>query len=320
PKNPIPLVQEALNLSGLPPEELVDINGESKTLKQALTEDRELSNLSLKFLSDYAAKSNAADLLEISKNPEKRAEFFASHQVIDVLRNFPSQWTGQGLVDVLTPIAPRLYSIASSPDAYPDEVHLTVDTVNFESFGVPHIGAASHYLNQVMDENEGVTVYVDKNPKFKLPSDNNAPVIMIGPGTGIAPFRSFLQHRDFHNAKGKNWLFFGAQHFESDYLYQLEWLRYRKSGLLTRLDTAFSRDHERKVYVQHLMSQHAAQVFKWLESGAYLYVCGDAKHMAEDVHRTLIQLVAEQGQKSTQDAEEYLKQLRKSGRYQKDVY
>lgn len=319
--NPQAMVDSVLQTTGLDSQSTVTVDGESLSLQEALIGKRELSNVSAPFLKAYAEHSGSHELKDLlNADGETRTAFFNSHQVIDVLNQFKSEITPQQLVDCLKPLAPRLYSIASSQQAYPDEVHLTVDVLKFESFGSEHLGVASNFLAQENDSDLKIPVYIDKNTKFRLPDNPDAPVIMIGPGTGVAPFRAFLQEREATGANGKNWLFFGAQHFQSDYLYQLEWLRYRKNGLLTHLDSAFSRDQEQKVYVQHLMKQKAAELYQWLESGAYVYVCGDATHMAPDVHEALLDIISEFNGGDKAAAENYLKDLRKQGRYLKDVY
>ncbi len=321
PKNPRHLVDEVLELTGLGPDDSVTVDGSTLSLATALTDKLELSNLSSGFLTQYAQHTQSDRLLDATESPEKRAQLFADHQIIDILRSEPKTLSAQDLVDTLSPISPRLYSIASSQDANPDEIHLTADVLTYESYGLPHYGVASHDLTQgTEDKTRQFSVYVDRNPKFRLPDNPEAPIIMIGPGTGVAPFRAFLQHREHHNASGKNWLFFGAQHFQSDFLYQMEWLRYRKQGLLTKLSTAFSRDQEEKVYVQHRMLENAESLFEWLESGAFVYVCGDAKHMASDIHDALTKIIMKHGDLGKTEAHAYLKQLRREGRYQKDVY
>jgi sulfite reductase (NADPH) flavoprotein alpha-component len=220
---------------------------------------------------------------------------------------------------MLRRLSPRSYSISSSLAANPDEVHLTVAAVRYDAFGREHWGAASTHLADRLATGDRVPVYVERNSRFRLP-DANAPVIMIGPGTGVAPFRAFMQQRIEAGAPGENWLFFGDRNFDSDFLYQLEWQRQRKQGHLQRLDVAFSRDQRRKVYVQDRIRENAAELYRWLEKGAYVYVCGDAKHMANDVHEALIDVLASQSELDRDAAEQKLKALRSDGRYQRDVY
>jgi sulfite reductase (NADPH) flavoprotein alpha-component len=216
-------------------------------------------------------------------------------------------------------LSPRSYSISSSLASNPDEVHLTVAAVRYEAFGEQHWGAASTHLADRLTPGNKVSVFVERNSRFRLP-DESAPVIMIGPGTGVAPFRAFMQQRVEERATGENWLFFGDRNFESDFLYQLEWQRHRKLGHLQRFDVAFSRDQRRKIYVQDRIRDNATELNQWIEQGAYIYVCGDAKHMANDVNDALIDVLATQNGLDRNGAEQKLKTLRSEGRYQRDVY
>ena len=224
------------------------------------------------------------------------------------------------LVDALRRLAPRSYSIASSLAANPDEVHLTVAEVAYEAFGRPHWGAASSFLGSRVSEGDRVEVFVERNTRFRLPDNPDAPVIMIGPGTGVAPFRAFVEERAEHAADGRNWLFFGERNFDSDFLYQLEWLRHLKQGSLDRLDVAFSRDQAEKIYVQDRIRENADELVRWIDEGAHIYVCGDAKRMAPDVHAALVDVLSSRRDIDADAAEQALKDLRQQGRYQRDVY
>jgi sulfite reductase (NADPH) flavoprotein alpha-component len=237
-----------------------------------------------------------------------------------VVAHPPTSLGVQEFVQLLRPLAPRLYSIASSPRATPDEVHLTVALVQFEVDGALQYGVASRQLADMEGDSATAPVYLHRNPNFRLPADSSAPVIMIGPGTGIAPFRGFVAERAAVGARGRNWLFFGGRHFRSDFLYQAEWLDYRKRGLLHRVELAFSRDQAQKIYVQHRMLEHGRELFSWLQEGAHLYVCGDAQYMANDVQQALLQILREQGGYSAERANEELLELQRSRRYQRDVY
>ena len=201
-----------------------------------------------------------------------------------------------------------------------DEVHLTIAHVDYEAFGKRHQGGASGFLCERLEEGAEVEVYIEKNDNFRLPENPDAPVIMVGPGTGIAPFRAFMQERDAQGADGKNWLFFGNPNFTQDFLYQVEWQGYVKSGLVDKITLAFSRDQKEKIYVQHRLIENGKDVFEWLEAGAHFYVCGDATHMAKDVEAALLSIIQQHGGKSEDDAKEYLVAMRKAKRYQKDVY
>ncbi len=220
---------------------------------------------------------------------------------------------------MLKPLKPRLYSISSSIDENPEEVHITLNHLQDENENGIRYGQASHFLTRQLEEGDKVNVYVERNKNFKLPSSDKA-IIMVGPGTGIAPFRSFLQQREAEQAKGRNWLFFGNPNFNTDFLYQTELQKHLKSGLLTQIDVAFSRDQEQKIYVQDRLRENAAQVWQWLEQGAFFYVCGDMSRMAKEVELALLQIIEQQGNNTQAQAKDYLKQLKKQARYQRDVY
>jgi sulfite reductase (NADPH) flavoprotein alpha-component len=228
--------------------------------------------------------------------------------------------SAQELADTLKRLTPRLYSIASSLEANPDEVHITVAVVQYTAFDRDHFGSASNYLTELTEPGSTVPVYIAPNPRFRLPADADTPVIMIGAGTGVAPYRAFLEEREASGANGDNWLFFGDRNFASDFLYQVEWARFRKDGLLTRHHVAFSRDQQDKVYVQDRLREQAEELFAWLERGAHVYVCGDADQMAPDVHDALVEVVEHGIGGDREAAEEYLRELKQSNRYQRDVY
>jgi len=298
------------------------VQGEDRLpLAQWLGERRELTVLTRPFIAAHAERGGHATLTALLQ-PQSAADFarlLGDWQLIDLLRAYPTSWDAESLVSALRPLAPRMYSIASSQEQSDDEVHITVAHLDFEHEGETRWGAGSHYLCQVA-EGERVPVFIEPNERFRLPKDTARDVIMIGPGTGVAPFRAFLQQRQSEDASGRNWLFFGNPHRRSDFLYQVEWLQALKEGALTRLDVAFSRDQADKVYVQHRLRESGAQVWEWLSQGAHLYVCGDADRMAPDVHTTLIEIAAEHGHKSHEEATAWLKDLLTEGRYARDVY
>ena len=241
-------------------------------------------------------------------------------EFVDVVNLAPAKVAPQTFVDALRKITPRLYSIASAQAEVEEEVHLTVGLVNYENNGQQRFGGASHYLANRIDEGQKVRVFVEHNDNFRLPNDTNTPVIMIGPGTGVAPFRAFMQQREADEASGDNWMFFGDQTFTQDFLYQVEWQNYLKSGLLTRMDVAFSRDQAEKIYVQNRILDESESVYQWLESGAHIYICGDMHHMAKDVHQALITVIERHSTRSAEEASEWLDQLIAEKRYQRDVY
>jgi sulfite reductase (NADPH) flavoprotein alpha-component len=221
---------------------------------------------------------------------------------------------------VLRKIPARLYSIASSSKSFPDEVHLTVRTVRYEARGRERYGVCSVHLAERIEAGDTLPVYIQHNPNFKLPENPDTPIIMVGPGTGVAPFRSFLGEREETGAEGKTWLFYGDQHFATDFLYQTEWQRWLRDGVLTKMDVAFSRDTEQKVYVQHRMLEHSKELYQWLQEGASVYICGDEKKMAHDVHAALITILQQEGGLSPEQAAEYMTRLQQEKRYQRDVY
>jgi sulfite reductase (NADPH) flavoprotein alpha-component len=247
-------------------------------------------------------------------------EYIEVRQIFDIILQNPANISAQELVDCCRKLQARLYSIASSQSEVEDEVHLTVGLVEFDAFGEKHFGGCSGYLANRAEEGVNVKIFSEHNDNFRLPADDSKAVIMVGPGTGIAPFRAFLQEREAKEASGDNWLFFGNPHFTQDFLYQTEIQGYVKSGLLTKVDLAFSRDQAEKIYVQDRIRENGAAVFDWLENGAHFYICGDANRMAKDVHQALIDIVKAHGGKDDEQAEQYLKALRSEHRYQKDVY
>lgn len=319
-ENPPQLVEELVELLG-GTNPLVSVGGEEIPFADAMRQKLEITAPSLGFLKAWARQSASAELAGLLE-PEARdrlTAFVETHQVVDIVRRYPAEVDAAGFAAALRKLPARSYSIASSPLAYPDEVHLTVAAVHYSAFGREHWGSASTHLVERLAAGDTLPVYVESNPRFRLPADD-VPVIMIGPGTGVAPFRAFVEERVERGASGRNWLFFGDRRFSSDFLYQLEWLRHLKQGHLERLDVAFSRDQADKVYVQHRLAERGADVYRWLQDGASVYVCGDAKRMAGDVDAALAGIVSRHGNRSAEGAEDYVKELRRAGRYQRDVY
>ncbi len=319
--NDAALVAEVLALTGLTGSESVTVEGKSLSLTDALTRHFELTRLHGGFISGLAEHSDNAELKAIAADKAQTTALAASAQIVDVLKRYPQPLSAEQLVALLRPLTPRMYSIASSQAEVEEEVHLTVGVVRYpQADGTVRSGGASSYLADRLAEGSEVRVFVEHNDNFRLPEDGNTPVIMVGPGTGIAPFRAFIQQRDADGASGKNWLFFGNPHFTQDFLYQVEWQKYVKSGLLSKIDLAFSRDQAQKIYVQDRLREQGADVYAWLEQGAHFYVCGDANRMAKDVQEALIDIIAQYGNKDREAAEEYLNELRRAKRYQRDVY
>lgn len=314
------LVDEILERTGIDGETEVTRKDSTRSVREWLTRYLELTQLSRPFLEQYAEHSGNNELRELIADGERLRGWMRDHQVADVLARFPARLDAETLVQMLRGLTPRLYSIASSPAETPDEVHLTVRTVGGREDGRLRAGNASWHLNEALAEGAGVRVYVEENPRFRLPEDGDTPIIMIGPGTGVAPFRAFIQERRARGDGGANWLFFGEQHRRTDFLYQLEWQRHLRDGALDRISLAFSRDQAEKIYVQDRIREAAAEFNAWLEDGAYVYVCGDAEHMAPAVDRAIVEVIAGQRGVETEEAEQILKQLRRDGLYRKDVY
>ena len=323
-RNADDVVAEVLAASGLDGTAMVELKGVGETsLLSALSSQLDITALSRKVATAWQALSGSEELagLLLPESKEKFIEWSQGRQIVDLLESFPAaKLAPQQFVDMLRKLPVRLYSIASSATVHPGEVHLTVAAVRYEAHGKKRKGVASTCLADDAPKGSKVSVYTHINKNFRLPEENNTPVIMVGPGTGIAPFRAFVEQRSAEQSKGESWLFFGDQHYNEDFLYQLEWQDYLKNGHLSRLDVAFSRDQPEKVYVQHKLSEHASDVWAWLEKGAHFYVCGDASRMAKDVHQTLLDIVASQGAMSAERAEQYVAALKKDKRYQRDVY
>ncbi|MFM5464774.1 assimilatory sulfite reductase (NADPH) flavoprotein subunit [Aeromonas simiae] len=311
------LVDEVLALAALSGDETT-AHG---TLRAALTRHVELTRLHGGFITGLADISGNAALKDLAGDKAQVNALVASAQVVDVLKRFPTPLSAEQLLGLLRPLTPRLYSIASAQSEVEDEVHLTVGVVRYpQEDGTLRSGAASSYLADRLEEGAEVRVFVEHNDNFRLPANPDTPIIMVGPGTGIAPFRAFMQEREAQGAQGKNWLFFGNPHFTQDFLYQVEWQRYVKSGLLSQISLAFSRDQAEKIYVQDRLREAGQELYQWLEAGAHFYVCGDANKMAKDVQEALLEVIAKHGHKSREEAEEYLSELRRAKRYQRDVY
>lgn len=313
------LVAEVLALSGLQGGARVQLKGEELDLYTALRHKLELSGLTRRQLTAYAQKIGHPELQAAAADKTALKDWLYAADWADLLGEFPGKLDAQTLVELLRPLQPRQYSIASSPSAHPDEVHLLVKRVEYGFHGRAHLGTASNWLAR-LQAGETAAVHVKPNAHFKLPQDPQTKVIMLGAGTGVAPFRSFLFEREAHGIKGNTWLFFGEQHFRTDFLYQAEWQQFLKNGVLERMSVAFSRDQAEKVYVQHRLLEAGAEVYQWLQDGAHFYVCGDMNRMAKDVHQALVQIVAEHGGKTPEAAAEWLEQLRSERRYQRDVY
>ena len=324
PRNAKDVVDSFVKASGLDPRVEVDVKGlGTKSFEHALTVDFDITGLSRKIATAWQTITESKELAALLSDDSK-AEFKVwceGRQIEDLLETYPAaNLRSQQLIDILRKLPPRLYSIASSSKAHPDEVHLTVAAVRYDAHEKSRKGVASTFLADDAPKGSTVSVYMHVNKNFRLPENSETPIIMVGPGTGIAPFRAFVEERAETGAKGGSWLFFGDQHYNEDFLYQLEWQEHLKNGDLSRIDVAFSRDQPEKVYVQHLLAERAADVWQWLEKGAHFYVCGDASKMAKDVHATLLSIVVSEGGMREEEAAAYLADMKKDKRYQRDVY
>lgn len=318
--NPPPLVDAILKIKGFDGSEIVTIKEGQFSIRETLSNYLEITVLNREVIQLYFDKTGNTRLQEVLENEEQLDHYLYGHDVLDLLEEFPADLTAQSLAEILRSLPARLYSISSSQASVGNEVHITVSRVRYSHNGRERSGACSNYLADQIDIDSLVSVFIEKNPAFKLPEDDQTPVILVGAGTGVAPFRAFLQHREANNQKGKTWLFFGERRFHSDFLYQIEWQKLLKNGVLEKIDIAFSRDQEEKIYVQHRLLQKQKEIFAWLTQGASIYLCGDMKQMARDVQKALLQIFETQGGMSEEKAMEYLKKLKKEKRFQTDVY
>ncbi|WP_318503474.1 assimilatory sulfite reductase (NADPH) flavoprotein subunit [Bacillus sp. T3] len=324
PENDPELVNALLDQLKWNPEELVTINkeGELAPLKDALTLHFEITVLTRSLLDKIAELTGSEEIRAlIAKGNDEVKAYVNGRDLLDLVQEFgPWDVPAQDFVGLLRKLPPRLYSISSSIAANPDEVHLTIGAVRFETNGRERKGVCSILCAERLQPGDTLPIFIQSNSNFKLPENPDTPIIMVGPGTGVAPFRSFMQEREETGAQGKSWMFFGDQHFVTDFLYQTEWQKWIKDGVLTKMDVAFSRDNAEKVYVQHRLKEHSHEVFEWIKEGAYIYICGDKNNMAKDVQNTLIDIIENEGGMSRDKAEAYLSDLQKQKRYQRDVY
>ena len=311
PRNDPALVEAVLAATGLAGDD---------TLRTALAERYDITTLIPAQIAAHAAQAGDAALAAIAADPAQASAFLRERQVIDLLDAAPTRLSAAQLIGLLRPLPPRLYSVASAPEAADGAAHLLVAAVRWQSHGRARNGVASVDLADRRAVGDRISVHVKPNPHFRLPADPDRPIVMIGPGTGVAPFRGFLQRREAAGARGRNWLFFGARQFTHDFLYQLEWQDWLASGVLTRMDVAFSRDQPEKIYVQQRMWEARAELWRWLDDGAVVYVCGDAKAMARDVHATLLRVIAAGSGRDADGAAAWLRAAQQDGRYKRDVY
>ncbi|HAT7591977.1 NADPH-dependent assimilatory sulfite reductase flavoprotein subunit [Citrobacter sp. TBCS-15] len=314
------LVKELVELLWLKGDEPVTVEGKILPLAEALEWHFELTVNTANIVENYATLTRSESLLPLVGDKAQLQQYAATTPVVDMVRFSPAQLDADALIGLLRPLTPRLYSIASAQAEVESEVHVTVGVVRYEIEGRARAGGASSFLADRVEEEGEVRVFIEHNDNFRLPANPQTPVIMIGPGTGIAPFRAFMQQRAADGAEGKNWLFFGNPHFTEDFLYQVEWQRYVKEGVLSRIDLAWSRDQKEKIYVQDKLREQGAELWRWINDGAHIYVCGDANRMAKDVEQALLEVIAEFGAMDIEAADEFLSELRVERRYQRDVY
>ena len=314
------LVRELVELLWLKGDEPVTVEGKTLPLSEALEWHFELTVNTASIVENYAKLSRSETLLPMVGDKARLQHYAATTPIVDMVRFSAAQLDAEALIGLLRPLTPRLYSIASSQAEVESEVHVTVGVVRYDVEGRTRTGGASGFLADRVEEDGEIRVFIEHNDNFRLPANPETPVIMIGPGTGIAPFRAFMQQRAADEAPGKNWLIFGNPHFTEDFLYQVEWQRYVKEGVLNRIDLAWSRDQKEKIYVQDKLREQGAELWRWINEGADINVCGDATRMARDVEQALLEVIAEFGGMDTETADEYLSELRVERRYQRDVY
>ena len=323
PQNDPALVELLMSTLGWDPGDQIQLSedGDTISLEEALTSYFEITKLTRPLLQNAAAYFDNEALEDKVQDSEWIQNYIEGRDFIDLLNDFPpEELEPEDLYQILRKLPPREYSISSSYQSLPDEVHITVGAVRYNTHGRDRSGVCSVQFAERIQPGDTVPIYLKRNPNFKFPKDGDTPVIMIGPGTGIAPFRAHMQEREEYGYKGNTWLFFGDQHFTTDFLYQTEWQEWLKDGFLEKMNVAFSRDTDQKVYVQHRIAEHSKEFNEWLEKGASIYICGDEKNMAKDVHQAIRNVLVKEQNLTEEDAESYLKQMKKDKRYQRDVY
>ncbi|AEO08766.1 sulfite reductase (NADPH) flavoprotein alpha-component [Buchnera aphidicola str. Ak (Acyrthosiphon kondoi)] len=319
-KNDTNLVKNILESLSINMFDNIKIQDNIVTIFDALKNNFELTTNTKNIVKNYANLTNNKFLKNIVSDDAHLQKYVVQTPLIKMINDHPSKLSSQQLVSLLRPLKPRLYSISSSQAEVYDEIHITVGVVKNLISGCLYLGGASGYLSQSLKSDDKIKIFIETNNNFRLPVDQNVPIIMIGSGTGIAPFRSFMQQRDNEGAKGKNWIFFGNPNFTEDFLYQIEWQQYIKKGLITNMHLAWSQDQEHKLYIQDKMKENGKEIWSWIKEGAQIYVCGNASKMAKDVEKVLLDIISENGCLNTEDSHEFLNNLRLNKRYKRDVY
>jgi sulfite reductase (NADPH) flavoprotein alpha-component len=319
--NSRPLVDKLLKVLGYDSATVVRTGERKKLLKEALLCNYEITLVTPVVISRYAKLTKNVQLNRLLEDAHKVEEYCMSRDLIDLVNDFPVSADPSELLSVLRNLTPRQYSLASSPLAVPGEAHLTIGLMEYELNGRVHRGVAATYLADRVTIGDTVPLYLQTNEKFRLPADGHTPVIMIATGTGIAPYRAFLQQREITNASGENWLIFGDRYKKSDFLYRSELEGFLKRGVLHKLDTVFSRDQKRKKYIQELLNKHAEEIFSLINNaGAVIYLCGNKRHMGKEVKECIENIIASEGKMSKKDASDYIRKLKENNRYQTDLY
>ncbi|RUT73456.1 assimilatory sulfite reductase (NADPH) flavoprotein subunit [Ancylomarina longa] len=320
PSNPVELVDLLINHFEDDPERIVRIGGKDLSLFRALQHKLEITVLNRELISAYNTFIKNETLTQLINNEEDLEKYLYGTDVKDLLEDYPGNIEMDQLLNILRVLYARLYSISSGPSANADEVHITVASVRYQNKDRDRNGACSTYLNDQINIGDYIPIYIEKNEAFRLPKTDKKTLIMVGAGTGVAPYRSFLQELEQKSEKVNSWLFFGNQHFKKDFLYQIEWQKFLQKGILAKMNVAFSRDQKEKEYVQHQLKENGKEVFQWLEKGAHFYICGDKQNMAKDVQNTLLEIIQTEGGITLEKSKEYLKDLKRKRRLLLDVY
>ncbi|QCI19982.1 assimilatory sulfite reductase (NADPH) flavoprotein subunit [Buchnera aphidicola (Brevicoryne brassicae)] len=319
-ENDTDLIKKTLKSLSIDISDQVNIKNNITTIFDALKNSFELTVNTKNIVKSYAHLSKSKFLKNIISDEKKLNKYVFETPLVSMIWDNSSKISSQELISFLRPLTPRLYSISSSQAEMNDEIHITVGVVKKIISGCVYLGGASGYLSQSLKSDDKVKFFIENNNNFRLPIDKNIPIIMIASGTGIAPFRAFMQQRDNDGSKGKNWIFFGNPNFTEDFLYQIEWQEYIKKGLLTKMSLAWSRDQERKIYIQDKIRENGKEIWSWIENGAQIYICGNASKMAKDVEKALLDIISQNGNMSAEDSNEFLNNLRLNQRYKRDVY